>query len=327
MKHIVLARRSRRLLAALIDLLLLIISTVIIFLTVVMPSTLDVTKYQNNGYEVARLYKESGLFLTQENGSYTCKGNLTKQITRVSDLNDATLLALDVNFREQNLSKDLYMFYTTKYTQYGKQYNLTKDVYYSEVLKVGSNESNIASIDETTYEIIMIDETKEGVTYDYFINQYIAAGTFVDSFKGIKNLKDENTNMMMSSIFFIIPVLVAFGAIFDLLIPACTANRRTIGKMIFKLDVIGKDGYQLKRINLIPRFLVYIFVEVILGFASFGGLFLISYTVFLFSKNRRALHDFAAKSAVIDAKQSVYFLTKEEEEYVLSRSKNNVQRY
>lgn len=324
MKHIILARRSHRFLAALIDLLILIVSTVVVFFTLVMPLTFNATKYQENGKEVARLYSQSQLYLTQENGSYTCKSNLVKQIKSVSDLHNVDLIAWEKNFPSQNLSKDLYDFYTSKYVNYGKDFNLAKDVYYKDVLKVGTEESNIKGIDETTYELLLLDTSKANITLDFFLKQYNAAGVIVDSYSGIKNIKNENTNMMMSTITLVIPLLIAFGVIYDLIIPLCNQNRRTIGKFIFKLDVIGKDGYQLKRINLIPRFLIYMFVEVLLGFATFGGLFLISYTVFLFSKNRRALHDFVAKSAVIDGKQSIYFLNKEEEEYINNRGKTHV---
>ena len=327
MKHIILASRSKRIFAALVDLLILIISAATIFFTIVMPLTLDVTKYQQNGKDIADLYRGSSLYLTQENGSYTAKSTLTRQITKVSQFNDVDLIAWEVNFVDQNLSKDLYEFYTTKYNQYGENINLDEAVYFQQVLKVGSEESNILEINRDTFEIIMIDPNKEATTYSYFLDQYTAAAVIVDSYKAINDLKTENTNMMMSTISLFVPILVGLSFIFTFIIPLSNKNRRTIGKFIFKLDVIGCDTYQLKGNNLFLRFLVYTFVEVILGIASFGGLFLVTYTMFLFTKNRRSLHDFVAKSVVIDPLQSIYFLNKEEENYILKKGQTNAQGY
>lgn len=327
MKHIILAKKSKRIISGLVDLLILIISSVVIFLTVVMPLSFNSELYKSNGLRITTLYAESGLFLTQENGSYAGKSTITRNINSVEDLHDVNLIAWETTFSHQNLSKDLYTFYTTKYINYGNDYNFTHDTYLSDVLKVGSEESNIASIDTNTFAINMINSSKGNVTLDFFLAQYEAASVSVDKSSAIAALKNENSNMMLISIALIIPVIFVFGFIYSFLIPCLNKTRRSIGKMIFKLDVISKTSYQLPTSRLFVRFLFYTVVEVIGGFITFGGMFLITYTTFLFTKNRRALHDLVSASVVIDAQTSVYFLNKEEEEYFEKRGLNNAQKY
>ena len=52
-----------------------------------------------------------------------------------------------------------------------------------------------------------------------------------------------------------------------------------------------------------------------------GGFILISYTMFMFKKNRRCLHDIIAGSVVIDKKDSFYFDSPQEERYYEERAK------
>lgn len=316
MKYILLAKRSKRIFAAFIDLSILVLTSIITFLTLVYPFVFDEKAYLANAQTVKNLYQDSCLYLTQETG-YQAKCMFTDSFSTVSTLSDVDLVWKDVNFADQNLSKDLYEFYTTKYTSYGGEYLYSKDSYLTNIVKVGTSESNIASIDIDggTFAITLIDASKEGDAISYFLSIATTASTIVDQFPTITKLKTDNYNSMYFSLFYIIPVVIGYGLIFQLVLPLLSKTRRTLGKQLFKLDVIGSDGYTLRRVKLIPRALVYIFVEIILGVASFLGVLLISYTMFMFSKNRRAMHDFVAKSAVIDGQTSIYFSCKEEEDY------------
>lgn len=324
MKHILLAKRSKRIFAAFVDLFLLALTSIVTFLTFVYPFVFDQTTYLNNAQAVKNLYQESQLYLTQETG-YQAKCMFTDSFLTISDLSDADLVWKGVNFADQNLSKDLYEFYTTKYTSYGGEYLYNKESYLENIVKIGTSESNIASIDIDggTFDITLIDGSKEKNTISYFLSIAKDASTIVDQLPAISKLKTDNYNSMYFSLFYIIPVVIGYGLIFQLLIPVLSKTRRTLGKQLFKLDVIGSDGYTLRRIKLIPRSLVYIFIEILLGIATFLGVLLISYTMFMFSKNRRALHDFIAKSAVIDGQTSIYFSCKEEEDYYNAHVKEN----
>ena len=322
MKHILLAKKSKRIFAALIDFLLITISSVTIFLTLVFPFSFNEKLYRDNFVSMKDILQESGLYFTNDEGEYTGKSVLVNSYNTVADLSNATVQIYDKTI-QVNLSKDLYEYYTAKYDKFGHEYNLSIQAFEDTVLKIGS--SNIASIDYTTYAITMIDPSKEDETVSAFLDAYTNAALDADKFEGVQQLKTQNTNLMLSSIALIIPVIVGMGLIFTFIVPACSKGRRSIGKHVFKLDVIASTSYQLKNSKLLLRSLVYTLIEVIGGVLSFGATFLITYTMFLFTKNRRSIHDFICKSVVIDGKDSVYFLSEKEEKYFDERSKNRNQ--
>ena len=138
----------------------------------------------------------------------------------------------------------------------------------------------------------------------------------------IKDLTNENQKIIMSAVILIIPVLLGVSFIFDLLIPFLSPCCETIGKHIYRLGVLTSDGYRYKKIWLLTRWLCYVLIELIIGAMTFGASVLISYTMFLFCKKRRCLHDFIAKSVVIEKDGSIYFSTIEEENFYIERQKS-----
>ena len=81
-----------------------------------------------------------------------------------------------------------------------------------------------------------------------------------------------------------------------------------------KIILNPKTGYELEKIYYLPRFLSYLIIEVILSFVTIGGTFLISYTMFQFTKKRRCIHDYLSKSCVVDKELSFVFKNKKIEE-------------
>ena len=79
------------------------------------------------------------------------------------------------------------------------------------------------------------------------------------------------------------------------------------------LGVLSADGYVLKRYYHIPRFITFFVIEMAGGILTFGGFFLISYIMFCFTKKRRSVHDFCSNSVVIDKKESVWFVDRDQE--------------
>lgn len=319
MKHILLAKKSKRIFAGLIDFLIILISTLIIFFTLVYPLAFNEKQYRDNFIKLKDIFQESGLYVTNDLGEYAGKCTFTNSFKSIGDLNDVTIDVYDKQFKE-NLSKDLYLFYTTKYTSFGHDHNLSDEAYMTTVLEIGT--SNIASIDMTTFAINMVDVSKENETIQFFLTKYEAACYDVNNYAPVVKIKNENNDLMFGVIALIIPVTLGVAFITHFIIPIFSKCRRTIGKHIFKLDVIASTSYQLKWHKLLLRYVVYAVVEVIGGIVTFGGLFLITYTMFIFSKNRRSIHDFVCKSVVIDGKDSVYFLNEKEEEYFNARKKN-----
>lgn len=105
-----------------------------------------------------------------------------------------------------------------------------------------------------------------------------------------------------------------------LLIPVLLKNGKTIGKLATGLIVLTDEGYYYKKYKLIFRYLAFYFIEFFGGVITIGLTFILSSSLVLFSKKKRALHDYIAFSVVLDEKQSVFFLdANEEEQYKLKQ--------
>ncbi len=299
--------------------MILIVTSAILYVTLVFPNTFDKAKVLENNTKVVQLYKDSELFAVDEEGNYAAYS----QFGNIKKLND--LYSVEVTFNdkkyETHLSKSLYEFYTLKYVDYGGSNNFSLDIYKSNILKVGTSESNIASFDEETYKFTLIDQEKEDDTVTFFYTAFQNACKSVINSPEISSLTSSNQKIVMHSIYFIIPVVVGFSFIFDFLIPIFSPHNETIGKHIFKIGVISDKGYTLKKYMLFPRWIAYILIEIILGTISFGGVLLISYTMFMFTKKRKCIHDIFGKSIVIDNTRSIYFDNEKEETFYINRQR------
>lgn len=114
----------------------------------------------------------------------------------------------------------------------------------------------------------------------------------------------------------IISCLAVSTAIFFLIIPLFFKDGETLGKRMFKLCLVNKLGYRYSKIQLIPRFLLFVAVVVVLYFVvginliSLGILTfiaLVSYTLTVFTKDHKAIHDYVAGTLVVDkVKSEIY---------------------
>lgn len=319
MKRIVLAGRGRRILSRFIDLIILLVVSSIIYLSAVFPFVFDVDTMRANNVKITDLYSECELFLVDDEGNYIVKTGLSG-VDTVDDLFYKKTTFNDEEV-EVEIVKSLYIYSTEQREKYTSGLNYDLNTFKEEILKVGSEESNIASYDETNYTFTLIDEEEETTTYLYFISIFDNMAQDAISSGEIQSLTTANQNIVLETILYILPVLFGVSLIFDLIIPLCAPNGQTIGKFITKLIVLDKNGYILKKYWLIPRFLVYILVEIILGVISFGASFLISYTMFMFNKKRRSIHDYCANSVVADKEDSIFFPTPQDEEYYMKRLK------
>ena len=103
---------------------------------------------------------------------------------------------------------------------------------------------------------------------------------------------------------------IAFSTtIFFLIVPLCFKDGETLGKRMFKLGLANKLGYRIAKIQLIPRFLLSMVILVVLYFVvginliSLGiltFLALASYSMAIFTKEHKALHDFVSGTLVVD---------------------------
>lgn len=115
------------------------------------------------------------------------------------------------------------------------------------------------------------------------------------------------------------PIVSCLGVatlIFFLVVPLCFKNGETLGKLMFKLCLANKLGYRISKIQLIPRFLLSMVVVVVLYFVvglnliSLGILTFLalgSYSMAIFTKEHKALHDFVSGTLVVDKVHSEIF--------------------
>ncbi|MBE6142169.1 MAG: RDD family protein [Erysipelotrichaceae bacterium] len=327
MKKIFLAPKGKRMLARLIDFLIMLAVSATVYFAAVYPNVFDAKRFQQNSEEVVALYQDSGLFVTNKNGQYAAKSNFKSNITTIEKLSNVSINLDGTVVDNNNLLKDLYTYYTTDLNiKYGGQIKLTYETFTANILKVGTEESNISEfvIEEvegiTNYSLKMIDDSKMTTTLSFFLTAYENAAVTVDTSSVIKTRVDESNQMLINVLLLIIPVIAVTSFIFDGLVPFFSPYGQTIGKYIFHLIVLTDQGHRVKKIKQLLRWLIY-FLELAFGIATLGGGILVPYTMFLFTKKRQALHDKVASTVVADGNRSIFFDSMKEEAYITNRLK------
>ena len=199
MRYITLGNLWKRVGARLIDFILNIGLTCALFFGVVYQATFNQSLYVQNLEKMGQLYKDSGLYIVSSNGNYTCIGAFTA-IDTLDELTSITLYSNGEEFKDVNLTKQLFDFYTTKYNQYGAEYNLSFDNFKSQILEVGSGTSNIKDFtyENDVFTYTLIDESEEYTTVTFVKEAFLAAADYVVSSEEIKKLNSDNENLMFT---------------------------------------------------------------------------------------------------------------------------------
>jgi uncharacterized RDD family membrane protein YckC len=103
--------------------------------------------------------------------------------------------------------------------------------------------------------------------------------------------------------------------LYYVVIPLCFANGETLGKKTFKLALVNRLGFQVKKSQLVlrqlpsPLFaeLFFVLLNPAPAATILSGLLFISYLFVLFDKSHRALHDFWAGTLVVDGEKSLFY--------------------
>ena len=85
---------------------------------------------------------------------------------------------------------------------------------------------------------------KEKLNERFFIEQFKGACNYVLNNQKITDLTNENRDLMFDSLKLFLPILLGVSLIFDLLIPLFSKEGQTIGKHLFGLAVLNKEGYK-----------------------------------------------------------------------------------
>ena len=316
MKLITLANLWKRIGAGFVDFALLLGLTAALYFPLVLPAVLDQNAYKANQAQISEDLLSSGLYQRYNENLVTTPYDVTSFST-LDDLSNRSFTYQNQQFSVSILA-NLHDFYTLHLVDFGKENNLSEEVFASSILQVGSTNSGIATFSKESdrYHVSALAGSSISTIVSYVKSTYTSAASTALSSPKVKTLNDENNQRIVIALLYLLPVAFGLSFILDYLIPLFSKNGQSIGKYLFKLVVLDKDGYELRKIMYLPRWLVYIIVEIFGGIASFGGAFLITYTMFMFMKKHRCLHDYAAGSIVASGPDSFWFKDPaEEEEY------------
>lgn len=126
--------------------------------------------------------------------------------------------------------------------------------------------------------------------------------------------------------------LLVSGALIYLLFPIIFKNGQTLGKKIMKLGLANYEGYKFKNKQLLMRFMPYAVCAIGISLPFWNNMMvvfiilliilLVSFALMMASPKRAALHDFCARSIVIDRKTSIIFEDFVEEAEYLEKEDN-----
>ena len=322
MKKIILQTKLKRILARLFDFFISLILSIFVF-TLLLPKTFNKELYDSNTKKIKEYYEISNLFIKTENGNFYSKVNFNSILT-IKDLIDLDVKIENTN-KKIHIIESLKDFYCLNLEKVTKETNYSVIDFNNKILKVNNEISNIKSIsyENNKIDIELINNKEEKKTINYVINVFKNAINFFENNSFIKEYNKSNKDMMKKQLLYLLYYFIAFSFILDFLLPLFSKNNQSLGMRIFKSILLDKDGYKLKKIYLFPRWLGYILIEILLSIFTMGATILISYTMFLFNKKHRCIHDYFGNSVVVNKEDTFYFDSREEEEYI----KNNVKRY
>jgi uncharacterized RDD family membrane protein YckC len=218
----------------------------------------------------------------------------------------------------------------------------------SLTLLLTKDELNVAPIDDLIYQKVIVKI--DGETPIYRISSYyMVSAKDIEVTQEYKNLiADASFNALQSEISKLytniitlqlvqvgIDLLIAEFLVF-MIVPVIFKQPVTLGKLLFKLKLVGKNDIALKPKNLIIRFIVLFILETYSVVFLFFFIQLsqpiiliaipfISLTIMCFTKDQSALHDIFAKTKVIQIKNSHVFETLEEKEAYLEQVERELQ--
>ena len=130
----------------------------------------------------------------------------------------------------------------------------------------------------------------------------------------------------LTHIFIILTIPIAFSiSVFEYVVPLFFyRGRKTFGKLIFKIAVVDNRGLSCPLGRFTLRFLFFLFLEVALSVVAFAIPFIISFSMFVFSKVGQSLHDYVMNTYVIEAPSTSVMISEEEYIEKMKKSKEYV---
>ncbi len=193
----------------------------------------------------------------------------------------------------------------------------------NNVLDFKDGESSYFIYDESKDSFMEKISLKEGVKEEDVVKYlkqtcYNSTGHFYNSdyFSRLNNIAK------WSQVIMVVPAVLLSYGIYYITIPLIFKNGETLAKKFFKIGIISSRGFSVKKRQIVFRqlllFVMLAFTAFIVGIgltslATLGIGILILLIATLISKDKRAPHDYAAMTIVIDEQKSVWFDSAEEE--------------
>ena len=170
--------------------------------------------------------------------------------------------------------------------------------------------------------IIKTDANKEDVN-KYLQNEWMKAAYNLNQLPSFRKLNNEFA--FFNTLEFVISGLIATTVTY-VIIPICFKDGTTVGKKVFGLCLADSDGYKMRNSQLAMRvmpidvlllaLLIPIWNTIWVVLVVYVVVFLVSFALAMASPKRSSLHDFTARTIVVNARTSILFETSaDEEEY------------
>lgn len=306
--------------AFLLDMVFAIALSCAVYFPGVLPFVTDRDAYLANQAILHQREIDSGLYL--DYGGVPVDPLAYGEVKDTEDF-AYTTITYEGEERPFSLLGALYDYWTEKAGGFGNVL-VPAESFQTSILETESDSSPIAAasfdIEGNSWEI----EIKEGFTdlaaYDFLYQVYDKAMGTLGNDEAMKKANDAMTDDSIFAICMAIPVIFGAMAVFFLIVPLCYPNGETFGKKIFGLVVLTDKGYAYPKAKLIWRFLAFFIAEGAGMVLTFGASLLISYTMTMFTKKHRSIHDYLAGSVVAKGSESLWFLDEVEEEEFNLRS-------
>ena len=234
----------------------------------------------------------------------------------------------------------------TDYTDQSDEFYLNHVKYYYLNYKTGNgiecpSTANVEDYKAPNYKDSIDGKSPTEIYTEDWFNAKISSGASIKDIAyeamddlGSQDYYIENQNSIKKvQLFIILPPFFLGFSIFFIVIPLCFKNGETLGKKTLGLAFVTKDGYQIKKRQIVLRqlaLLLYVsLITFVLGIgltsiATLGiGVFIYFLATFI-SKTKRSPFDYLAYTYLIDAKKSVWFSNEFEESAKNSEVEENL---
>lgn len=276
--EVVKAPFSRRVGVAITDLFILLFTFLIFNTYILSPIVASSTSYTKVTDEYKEVLLDSNLYILNDKGY--------QEIIKTYDEKTQT-------------EKEFYLYIDSKLNKFYKGYN--NDNINIKTYNEAKEESNLFNVDYTLKNDIKSEEAKT-----FFTNEYNEALRLFNNYDD--NYLDLARIITQYSIIIMISALTIASIILYLIIPLCMKNGETIGKKLFSIGLASaKDGFKVKKTQIIIRFLVFFLIEILLSIFTFGIPLIISFSMLAFNKNGYSLHDYFAATICVDRKNTIIY--------------------